>query len=74
LQVPEDVDEQRSLADAFDSALELVNAARERTDALTRLRGSVISALLSGSHLIPASYDRFVGGSGSGTAADAATV
>lgn len=60
VRAPVDVEKQREFGEAFECALASLRGAGKRTEALRRLRSSLIRALYSGAHEIPKSYDRFV--------------
>lgn len=51
---------QEELSEILDYAQASVASAQERVDTLDNLRAAVLSALLSGEHEIPESYDRFL--------------
>ena len=60
--IPASLMEQVRIADALESASDLVDAARNCVLRLAALRSALLAALLSGDHEIPASYDRFLDG------------
>lgn len=51
---------QRKLGAMADAALDAADAARAESERLRDLRVNLLTALLSGEHEIPASYDRFI--------------
>jgi hypothetical protein len=51
---------QRSIANALDALLDVVDVARHQDASLGRLRATLLSDLLSGRHEISDSYDRFL--------------